>query len=106
MTPTGKKTFNTVVEIRAETGDGVVRSNLWENSMSDKELNTLNTPRELTAEELELVVGGVIYMYLGAGAGKASGYPEDGNNQDGNNQGTTSVNREQSAPSISEISFA
>jgi hypothetical protein len=26
-----KKTFNTDVEIRAETGDGVVRSNLWRN---------------------------------------------------------------------------
>jgi hypothetical protein len=97
---TGKKTFNTDVEIRAEPSDGVVRSNLWEKSMSDKELNTpmnreqLNTPRELTSEELDIVTGGAT---IGSG-------PQDGNNQGENNQVcTTSVGREQSAPSVSEI---
>jgi hypothetical protein len=40
--------------------------------MSDKELNTpmnreqLNTPRELTAEELDMVFGGPLYMKYGA----------------------------------------
>jgi lactobin A/cerein 7B family class IIb bacteriocin len=81
--------------------------------MCVKELNTpmnheqLKTPRELTSEELEMVVGGAGTIgsgTLGAGAGKAVFNPEDGNNQDGNSQGyTTSIGREQSAPSVSEI---
>jgi hypothetical protein len=79
---TGKKTFNTDVGIRAETGDGVVRSNLWEKSMSDKELITtmnreqLNTPRILTAEELDMVFGGLnLATCTGEGPEDSQGSP-------------------------------
>ena len=99
-TTTGKKTFNTDVEIRAETGDGVVRSNLWEKSMSDKELNTpmnreqLNTPRELTAEELDMVFGGANTVTEGQ---------DDSQGDEQLRVVRVASNRETSAPSINEI---
>jgi hypothetical protein len=70
--------------------------------MSDKELNKpmsheqLNTPRELTAKELDMVFGGAAYL-------KYDQIPPPSNGEAYGEARKDLVGREQSAPSVSQI---